>query len=186
MAKDHDAEQPYDEEHTNTAEAEYRIPGVGALTRATRRPSLLEAVPGACGSPAKAVTGERTTTVTDEALNPYWPPSTLIDVNDEDAVYQWAMEASLEDARRRRASQALNGKKTVSAATKRKPNGQHSEQTSKRRKHVIHDDILLDRRRMPKRQLQQPNDDLQLDRWRLRATSERGLPVARMAQNAPT
>ena len=36
-----------------------------------------------------------------EAYDPYWPPSQSIDVDDEDAVYKWAIEASLEDARRR-------------------------------------------------------------------------------------
>ena len=51
---DHLFEECSEEEQVNTAEAEYRIPGVGALTRATRGPSLLGAAPGVCSSPAKA------------------------------------------------------------------------------------------------------------------------------------
>jgi len=51
---DHLFEECSEEEQVNTAEAESRIPGVGALTRATRGPSLLGAAPGVCSSPAKA------------------------------------------------------------------------------------------------------------------------------------
>ena len=121
-------------------------------TGTTRGPSLLGAVPGEYGSPAKAVTEALTTAGMGEAMDPHWPPSKLIDVNDEDAVYQWAIEASLEDARRRRAAQALNGKETVSAATKRKPDVQSSQKApTQGLKHQRLDDLQIDRQRLAKR-----------------------------------
>jgi len=37
----------------------------------------------------------------------FWPPSQSIDLDDEEAVYKWAIEASMEDARQRRNAASL-------------------------------------------------------------------------------
>jgi len=145
------------------------IPGVvDVLTGTTRRPSLLGAAHGKYGSPAKADTERPRATDAGRAFDPYWPPSHLIDVDDEDAVYQWAIEASMEDARRRGTAQA--------AMPRHRQKGDSSlveeQQQPKRR---CNDDLLLDRQRLALKR--RPLDDLQIDHRRLKRRSRADQPI---------
>jgi len=164
---------------TAATAAATRIPGVvDALTRATRGPSLLGAAPGECSSPAKAELRDSGSTEHDVGANAKRRKTTVTASPSDDASFVTSnsgfsrdvLEPSLKDA----PTGASTGSKTREASSSSPSSGATAVGNVREARNCeLHDDIIIDRRRLPKRPRQcTPHDDIQLDRWRLARRSQ--------------
>jgi hypothetical protein len=163
-----------------------RIPGVVdasiASAEVTRGPSLLGAAPGECSSPAKAELRDSGSTEHDVGANAKRRKTTVTASPSDDASFVTSnsgfsgdvIEPSLKDA----PTGASTGSKTREASSSSPSSGATAVGNVREARNCdLHDDIIIDRRRLAKRPRQgTPHDDIQLDRWRL----------ARRAQNSNT